>query len=72
MKNTAIQGNIEVRDLYFQYNPTDDVILRGINLNIRKGEKIAFVGPSGCGKSTLFQLLQRFYDYEGDIIIDGI
>ena len=54
-----------MRDLIFQYNPTDDIILRGINLNVKKGEKVAFVGPSGCGKSTLFQLLQRFYDYEG-------
>ena len=65
MVTTPIQGNIEVKDLFFQYNPTDDVILRGISLNVKKGEKIAFVGPSGCGKSTLFQLLQRFYDYEG-------
>ena len=72
MKNTPIEGNIEVRDLIFQYNPTDDIILRGINLKIRKGEKIAFVGPSGCGKSTIFQLLQRFYDYEGSILVDGI
>ena len=65
LKTTPIEGKIEVRDLFFQYNPTDDVVLKGISLNIQKGEKIAFVGPSGCGKSTLFQLLQRFYDYDG-------
>jgi ABC-type multidrug transport system fused ATPase/permease subunit len=30
------------------------------------------VGPSGSGKSTFFQLLQRFYDFSGQILIDGI
>lgn len=30
------------------------------------------MGPSGCGKSTLVQLMQRFYEYEGLISIDGI
>jgi ABC-type multidrug transport system fused ATPase/permease subunit len=30
------------------------------------------VGPSGSGKSTIFQLLQRFYDFEGEIYIDGV
>ena len=34
LKTTPIEGKIEVRDLFFQYNPTDDVILNGISLNI--------------------------------------
>jgi ATP-binding cassette, subfamily B (MDR/TAP), member 1 len=72
LSTKAIEGNIEVRDIAFKYNPTDDPILDGISLTIKKGAKIAFVGPSGCGKSTLFSLLQRFYDYEGEILIDGI
>ena len=72
LSTKAIEGNIEVRDIGFKYNPTDDHILDGISLTIKKGAKIAFVGPSGCGKSTLFSLLQRFYDYEGEILIDGI
>jgi len=41
-------------------------------MKIKKGEKIAFVGPSGCGKSTLIQLLQRYYDYDGQIFLDGV
>lgn len=65
MLTKAIEGNIDVRDIGFRYNLTDDPILDGISLNIRIGDKVAFVGPSGCGKSTLFSLLQRFYDYEG-------
>ena len=71
MLTTPIQGNIQVKNVVFQYNPLDEPVLNGISMDINKGEKVAFVGPSGCGKSTLFQLLQRFYDYEGSIIIDG-
>ena len=37
-------------------------ILRGLELNIAKSKKIAFVGSSGCGKSTVTQLIERFYD----------
>lgn len=58
--------------LSFKYTKKSDPILRGLNLKIKKGQKIAFVGPSGCGKSTLIQLLQRYYDYEGQIFLDGI
>lgn len=39
---------------------------------IKKGQKVAFVGPSGCGKSTSIQLLQRFYDCEGNILVDDV
>jgi len=47
-------------------------ILKGINLKIRDGEKIALVGPSGSGKTTLVRLLLRFYDVvSGGIYVDG-
>ena len=47
-------------------------VLEGIDLTIRKGQKIAIVGASGGGKSTLVDLLPRFYDVtEGSISIDG-
>lgn len=48
-------------------------ILKDINLEIRRGEQIAFVGESGSGKSTLVNLLSRFYDpTAGEILIDDI
>jgi ABC-type multidrug transport system fused ATPase/permease subunit len=41
-------------------------------MKFNRGEKIAFVGPSGCGKSTMIQLLQRFYEFEGTILVDNV
>jgi subfamily B ATP-binding cassette protein MsbA len=46
--------------------------LRGVDLEIRAGEQIAFVGPSGAGKSSLVALLPRFFDpEEGAVLFDG-
>ncbi len=45
----------------FGYGP-DQIVLRGLDLTIRAGEKVAIVGPTGAGKSTLVKLLARFYD----------
>ena len=68
---TPLKGNIQLRNVVFRYG-LNEPILNNISLQLNQGEKIAFVGPSGCGKSTLVQLLQRFYEYQGHILIDGI
>ncbi len=50
-----------------------DPVLRGLNLEVAHGERIALVGPNGCGKSTLMNLLTRFWDVQaGSIQIDGV
>jgi len=65
-------NSITFDDMSFKY-PTSDIVLRDINLTIKKGEAVGFVGPSGGGKSTLMDLLLRFYDpISGAIRIDNI
>lgn len=66
------QGDICFNDVRFNY--TDNIsVLKGTQLTIRQGEKVAIVGPNGCGKSTLINLLLRFYDPdEGSVSIGGV
>ncbi|CAO3645717.1 unnamed protein product [Cunninghamella blakesleeana] len=73
IKNGELLGDIELCNTEFHYPTRTDVkILKGINLKIERGKKIAFVGKSGSGKSTVVQLLQRFYDpTSGGILLDG-
>lgn len=64
-------GDIKLCDLHFQYE-AGKAVIRGMNMHIRSGEKVAIVGESGSGKSTLISLLMRFYDpTEGKIMLDG-
>lgn len=66
-------GNLTFRDVFFNYPSRKDVkILKGMTLDINKGETVALVGASGCGKSTVIQLVQRFYDpLSGSIMLNG-
>jgi ATP-binding cassette subfamily B protein len=62
---------IEFRDVWFAYNG-EDYVLKGLNLTIRRGEKIALVGETGGGKTTVTRLLSRLYEVgKGEISIDG-
>ena len=69
----GFKRKIEFKDVCFQYNSNDGLVLRDINLEITKGEMVAVVGISGAGKSTLADLIPRFYEVtSGGIFIDGL
>ena len=66
------QGNIAFHNVGFEYPDDHNVVFRGLNLDIRAGEKIAIVGPSGGGKTTLCNLIPRFYDAtKGVVRVNG-
>jgi len=68
----SLTRGIEFRGVGFRYPESDEWVLRGIDLKILPGEKIALVGHNGAGKTTLVKLLSRLYDpTEGTILIDG-
>jgi subfamily B ATP-binding cassette protein MsbA len=65
------KNNVIFENVWFSYGNQD--ILKGINLEVKKGQMLAVVGPSGVGKTTLVDLIPRFYDpRQGRILIDGV
>ena len=69
---SQIQGNIEFKDIRFGYVP-DEPVLKGMNLSVKKGQRIAIVGATGSGKTTVVNLLTRFYELDGGkIYVDGM
>lgn len=64
--------SIILKNINFKYNESDPFVLKNINLEIKKGQTVAFVGHSGSGKTTLVNLIPRFFEVDcGQIIIDG-
>ncbi len=61
---------VELRDLRKSFGKTD--IIRGANLVVQPGERVAIIGPNGAGKSTLFNLISgRFGPSSGEILLNG-
>lgn len=68
-----LERSITLDHVSFNYRNNKRLILRDIDLEIRKGEMVALVGESGGGKSSLTRLIQRLYDpTEGRILWDGV
>src|SRR3954470_16196872 len=65
-----LTGDIELRDVHFSYD--DEEVLRGLDLHVGAGERVALVGSSGSGKSTVVALVQRMLDPDrGQVLVDG-
>ncbi len=61
---------LELKDLRKSFGKTE--IIRGVNLAVNAGERIAVIGPNGAGKSTLFNLISgRFEPSSGDMLLKG-
>ncbi|WP_207398935.1 ectoine/hydroxyectoine ABC transporter ATP-binding protein EhuA [Bremerella alba] len=61
---------LHIRDLQKTYG--DNKVLRGLNVDIQAGEKIAIIGPSGSGKSTLLRILMTLEAPNGGrVMVDG-
>ena len=72
IKVEDIEGNIRFENIHFAYEEGEPV-LKGLDLWLKKGQKIAIVGATGSGKTTVVNLLTRFYDVDSGVItIDGI
>jgi subfamily B ATP-binding cassette protein MsbA len=66
------KGDVEFKDISFQYERGNKNVLNSVNLRIEGGKMTSLVGHSGAGKSTILNLIPRFYDCnEGDITIDN-
>ncbi len=64
---------IAFNNVKFKYPATERFILDGINLKIKKGEKLAIVGQNGAGKTTLIKLISKFYQAnEGEVLVNGV
>ena len=67
----AFQNEVSFKQVNFGYK--DNLILKNITFNIKRGEALTIVGPSGSGKTTLINLLEKFYfPTNGEIKIDNV
>ena len=65
-------GRVTFENVKFGYTP-EHLLMNGINLTVKPGQKVAVVGPTGAGKTTLINLLMRFYEVNGGSIkVDGV
>ena len=65
--------SISLLDVHYSYPSTNNLVLKGITIDIPVGSRVAFVGPSGSGKSTAANiLLSLLHPQKGNLILDGI
>ena len=68
---SGVKGDIEFKDVSFQYPKNNQFSIQNINIKVKNGEKVALVGRSGGGKTTILNLIPKFYSLSnGQISID--
>lgn len=72
LDHLGLRESIELRDVDFRYEKADHNILNGMNLKIKKGDKVAFVGSTGSGKTTIVDIITGLHiPSGGQLMIDG-
>ena len=66
-----LDASIQLTDVEFAYTPDSPQALRGVDVHIPAGQRVAVVGETGAGKSTVMKLLARFYDPTGGSVSVG-
>ena len=64
MLKAGLPYNLKIEKVDFKYEGSPNLILKNINLEIAKGQKVALVGHSGAGKTSLLNLIPRFFDVD--------
>jgi len=68
-----MRGEIEFRDVCFEYNEGGEKVLENITFKVKPGQTVAIVGQTGAGKTSLVKLINRTYDTAcGEVLVDGV
>jgi ATP-binding cassette subfamily B multidrug efflux pump len=68
-----VRGELEMRDVRFQYPGAEAPVLRDISFHVRAGQTTAIIGSTGAGKTTLLSLIPRLFDVAGgSVLVDGV
>lgn len=73
VNRTVSKGQIEMRGVKFRYPQTERLVLNGMSVSIKPGEKVGIIGRIGSGKTTLARLISGLYfPSEGEVLLDGV